>query len=310
MNTHAILAKAALNHEQIKTKINIGCDGIEIQLLDEMLDKNDSRSWLDVHNVFNLEEFKTYPIKVIHTPIIKGKDDVLLEHITNVRDYKIIYNSFDIANYFGKIQNIKVGVVCHSETNKKQLENIGNIWEELKKRVNELLLQFPYTELLIENMVPLRDIENCPIIELSNNYLFDNVEMVQSLRSNLKTDRIGTVFDTCHQMITKKYVDVLYDAIGDIRKPDISMETYLRKNSPYIKIIHIADMNGSGYGRGKHGIAFDESTYWKLKNILQLVDRYAKNCTLTLEVAENSYKNPTGYITTKHLVDQYYQQNI
>lgn len=301
-----IYAKASLTHEQIDVKLSIGCDGIEIQLLNELLGNRNEHDWLNADSVFNLNEFKDYPIAVIHAPLLKGHGDVLLERISDPADYKLLYEIFKIANYFGECQNKVVGVVMHSESYVEYLSDVGNSVDRIEKYLERILLDFPYTELYIENVSPLRGIGKGKALHLANNFMFDNVELVELLRKDLHTERIGTVLDTCHQMLTEKYIGALYDLVGDIPKPDLSISKYFEVNAPYMKLIHVCNMQGSGYGKGRHGVPFTKDTYNKLVTILQLHDKYVPSRPMTLEVEESDFLTSDGYRLTKSLIDKYY----
>lgn len=244
-----VLAKAALEHKAIQTKLNIGCDGIEIQLLGELLEKDANGEWKDLSDVFCLEEFKDYPIRVVHSPLIPKKDSVLIEYILNPDNHKLFKNIFSIADYFGKVQNVKIGIVFHAETFKSYLEEIG-AWNNLVSGIHEMLETFQNVYLLIENVIPARNFDNVAEVHLTNNCLFDNVEMIKALREELGTDRIYTVLDTCHQMMTEMYISSLFNAFGDFEESDLCMETFIRRNAPYLGLMHVCNMAGNGLSRG------------------------------------------------------------
>lgn len=302
-----IYAKSALTHDQIKTKLDIGCDGIEIQLLGELLGPEGNHHWLNASECFNLSEFTGYPIRVIHAPLIPGHGDTLIERLVDDLDRKLLVNIFAIADFLGKANNVVIPIVMHSETYWEYLQDIGNSWSRLLFYVDDLLERFTNTELLIENVSPLRGIGRGKDLHLANNCMFDNVDIVQKLRLELQTDRIGTVLDTCHQMLTEKYVGLLYDAVGDVPKLDLSLETYFYMNAQYLKLMHVCDMVGSGYGKGRHGVPFTDDTYDKLKNILKLHEKYCPNVPMTLEVEETDFSVCDGYRKTKELVDKFYK---
>lgn len=302
-----IYAKSALTHDQIKTKLDIGCDGIEIQLLGELLGPEDSHHWLNASECFNLSEFTGYPIRVIHAPLIPGHGDTLIERLVDDLDRKLLVNIFAIADFLGKANNVVIPIVMHSETYWEYLQDIGNSWSRLLFYVDDLLERFTNTELLIENVSPLRGIGRGKDLHLANNCMFDNVDLVQKLRLELQTDRIGTVLDTCHQMLTEKYIGLLYDAVGDVAKLDLSLETYFYMNAQYLKLMHVCDMVGSGYGKGRHGVPFTDDTYDKLANILTLHEKYCPNVPMTLEVEETDFSVCDGYRKTKELVDKFYK---
>ena len=142
-------------------------------------------------------------------------------------------------------------------------------------------------------------------LHLPNNFAFDNVDMVDRMRHILKTDRIGTCLDTCHMMLTQKYIRGLYEMVGDIAVPDLSTRKFFEMNKPFLKLIHLADMTGSGYGKGRHGIPFYKETEGKLKGIMDIYNSNNIVCPITLEVEETDFSVSSGYRQTKELVSRY-----
>lgn len=68
LNTE-LYAKSALNKEQLDTKVNIGYDGIEVQLLSELIDGSIGH-YKNTEDVFDLDSLKSYNIKVVHASIL------------------------------------------------------------------------------------------------------------------------------------------------------------------------------------------------------------------------------------------------
>ena len=164
-----------------------------------------------------------------------------------------------------------------------------------------LLFKYPYTEVAIENVSPIRKPYSGDL-HLCNNFHFDNVIMAKELRKQLNTDRIGTVLDTCHAMIAEKYISLIYEAIGDTEPADYTLDAYFKQNQEVIKLIHLSDMRGSGYGKGKHAIPFTENTLTRLQGILSLYYKYDYTCPITLEVEEMDLLNPKGFETNLQLL--------
>lgn len=299
-----IYAKAAMKHEQIKTKLSIGCDGIEIQLLNELIINRLGGEYSKPEDTFKLHEFDKYPIHVIHSPLVSGVGDILLEAVCDEKDVSILDSTFRIANYFGELQNRKVIVVIHSETFYENISDIGCSWRNILVTIDGMLNKYPYTEIVIENVSPLRGIGKGKELHLSNNFAFDNVQMVKRLREEIGTDRIGTCLDTCHMMLTQKYITGLYEMVGDIPVPDLSTMGFFEANAPYVKLFHFADMFGSGYGKGRHGIPFKPETKNKLEELCNMYKHFDLTCPITLEVEETDFTVCDGYKTTKQLIDE------
>lgn len=292
-----IYAKSALKKKDIDTKIAIGCDGIEIQLLSELVDGRVGR-YFKADEAFELSKFKEYPIKVVHCPLLSsyGLVDVNIESFVS-RDFSLLEQVCYIADYFGKIQSRNVLVVVHSEMNIDNMIAV-DILDKVVNTIGYMLMKFRNIEVVLENVTPLRKVYKGEIY-LSNNFHFDNVKIVQYIRKELNTNRVGTCLDTCHAMIADKYIKEIYRIIGDIEYKDFSLESFFDVNKDVIKLIHLSDVNGNGYGRGKHGIRFTDKTKDRLKYIIGLYEKYTYKCPITLEVEETDYLICDGYKETR-----------
>ena len=211
---------------------------------------------------------------------------------------------FNISNTIGDYYNRKTIIIVHSELYREKMIGLGDTWKRVLNSVGCLLLKYPYTELAIENITPVRNAHHKPLY-LSNNYKFDNVIMAKELRKQLHTDRIGTVLDICHARITDKYMNELYKILGD-EPEDYSLDNFFKENKDVIKLIHLADMKGSGFGKGQHGTPFEE-TEESLKALNTFIDLYKKydySCLVTLEVSETDFIASQGFRESNRLLLQ------
>lgn len=304
---YKIIAKATLAQDQIRAKQRIGCDGIEIQLCSELLGPKGPHDWLDVDKIFKLDKFLGKNIVAVHMPIIHSRGgDPCLEWCVDEDDIKILDSVFYIANYFGEKEDRDIRIVIHSESNMSILKDTSNIWDNIVEKVGLLLNKYPRTILCIENVTPCRNISSGKVIQFSNNFYEDNIQMCKALRKELKTDRIGVVLDLCHQGITEKYMNLIYSLSPKLKMPDFSIEHYIKTYAPYLKIIHIADSRENGYG-DNHGIPFEDVD--KFNHIMDLICKYVdENCYLTLEVREEDYLINKNYRKQKQLVDNYFKE--
>lgn len=298
-----VYAKSALTKDEISVKQSLGCDGIEIQLLDELIDQKIG-FYNSANKVFDLNLYENDNIKAVHAPILShfGLSDVNLETLCCDTSIFLLDQIFYIANYFGEKQNSTIRIIIHSENNLKNIKLFDGLWDSMKHDIKYMLRKYPYTILCIENVTPIRAF-GTNNIHLCNNFKFDNVEIVKALREELQTDRICTVLDTCHAMITNNVMTAIYNSL-DSPSEDYSLDAYFNANKDVIGLIHLADCVGNGYGKGKHGVTFTPATESKLKNIIDLYNKYNYNCPITLEVAELDYLICNGYKQTKAMVDK------
>lgn len=300
-----ILAKSAFTDEQLNAKVACNADGIEIQLLSELINGKVGR-YHTAEEVFDMDKLKTYDIYCVHAPILSfyGLSDVNLEDMVDFEDFVLLDQVFNIANTIGEYHNRKTIIIVHSELYREKMIGLGDTWKRVLNSVGCLLLKYPYTELAIENITPVRNAHQKPLY-LSNNYKFDNVVMAKELRKQLHTDRIGTVLDICHARITDKYMKELYKILGD-EPEDYSLDNFFKGNKDVIKLIHLADMKGSGFGKGQHGTPFEE-TEESLKALNTFIDLYKKydySCLVTLEVSETDFIASQGFRESNRLLLQ------
>lgn len=252
-----IYAKAALDMRQIEVKQNIGCDGIELQLLGELLKKDSSGMYREAEEIWNLSDFDHIPVRAVHAPLVSGSD-LTLEKMTSTGLFPptILYNTCEIAEHFGRHSGGDIPVIVHTELAVDDNFITTGMYPEIRAMIDHALKAYLHVTICIENVTPLRGIPLHGLF-LSNNFAGDNVSLVKALSKDLKTDRIGTVLDTCHAMITAKYMEALYRVVG-IPTPDLSLKHFFSINRGVCKLIHLAGMRGSGYGGDNHGTPFSE----------------------------------------------------
>lgn len=306
-----IYAKAALSEDNILTKENIGCDGIEIQLLDELVNKK-LGSYHYAEEVFDLDKLLKHNIKAVYAPLLShfGLSDVNIESLCDSEDFMLLDQVCYIANKAGEINNRQVIVIIHSESSHEIMKLIGDTWKRVLNSIGCLLFKYPRIEIAIENVTPLRECSK-GILHLANNFYNDNITMAIELRKQLNTDRIGTVLDTCHAEISKRFYESLlpnyYEVLPTI---DFSMDSFFKNNKDIVKLFHFSNTVGDGCGTGKHGQPFSEDSYKTLVKYLDLYHKYNIIAPITLEVAETDYLVSDGYKESYRLVNKYYNTII
>lgn len=315
-NNIKIYAKSALSHSDIISKDNIGHDGIEVQLLSELIGSDFET--IPYKKVFNLDEFLQYNINVIHSPLYseyegsKSKVDCLIENIDIPFFFSIYEEVFKIADYFGKKNNKNILIIFHSEMSFNATFRVSKKWYHMLKKINYLLNTYRHTKIGIENVSPLRNNDNSKkLIKLSNNIGFDNIEMVKALQKTLLTNRVGTVFDTCHAEITYSFAKNLENYYSEIVDANnYTTESYFDKNKEYISLIHLSKTIDNGYGKKNHGKPFCDKDYSLICKYMDLYKKYEYSCPITLEVSEEDYKVCDGYKSSKALLSKYINENF
>lgn len=297
-----IFAKSSLDKDLMRIKMNLGADAIEVQLLSELFNsENGQYNFAD--DVFDLSAIDS-PVRVVHTPLcsIHGLKELNLEEMVGCQDFKLLDQVCYIANYFGKKQNEMVSVVIHSEMYKQKMISTGDTWERVIHCVGYLLFKYSNIVILIENLTPIRSTE-FPLV-LSNNFLYDNIEMVRELRKQLNTDRVGTVLDTCHAEITNIFMTKIHNVMYDMECDDYSLDRFFALNKDFVGLIHLSKTVDYGFGKGRHGMPFEDCKEDRefIANILDLYAKYDYSCPITLEVAETDFEISYGFYTSKKVL--------
>lgn len=297
-----VFAKSALNKDLMRIKMDLGADAIEVQLLSELVDGKIGQ-YNFANDVFDLDSIDS-PVKVVHAPILAahGFGDMNLEDMVDSQDFKLLDQVCYIADYFGKKQGEMVSVVIHSEIYRQKMTFIGDTWKRVMNCMGCLLFKYSNIVILIENITPVRSTK-LPLT-LSNNFLGDNVEMARELRKQLNTDRVGTVLDTCHAEITNIFMTKIYEVMHDRVCEDYSLERFFALNKDLIGLIHLSKTVDYGYGKGKHGMPFEDCEEDKefVARILDLYDKYGYSCPITLEVAETDFEISDGFAVSNKVL--------
>lgn len=298
-----IIAKAAPIEGNILVKEEIGCDGIEIQLLEDFIHNPNVDEYVELLSKHN--------IVAIHAPLTEigsGSDSAVnIEEL--IIDAVYIFNNLCfIAENVGRKLGHTISVIFHCEHSYEQLLPLG-LYDEIANHIYGMLKTCPNIQILIENVTPISYIgDGC--IRLANNFMFDNVELVKHLIADTSSDigdRIGTVLDICHAQMAIELIGILQTRFADeVNIPTYNIEDYYIKNQNCCKLIHLARKDGHGLTEETHGQPFDNRDMYLIQRYMHTYDKYDYNCPVVLEVRETDYLKCDGYRSTKSLIDSYY----
>lgn len=304
-----IYAKASLDINEIKEKIRCGCDGIEYNLTEEFMLYGDS-----FQDYYSKDVFTAHNIEVVHVPYMENKQMMHMEHIFQHKDYSAIRNVFRLAQYCAEIWDHRVLVVIHCGLSMYDFMEYELFRQTLESRLKVLLEEYPFVDMAIENVVNMEyksNMEDPP--RLCNGIFLDTVEIVRYLRDRFG-ERIGSVLDTCHAMMTEKYMFLLLKEADFYPKEseeipikiDYRIENYFRANKQICKLIHFNDFIGNGY-QINHGTGF--ASQGKVDYLLGLYRKYQYDCPLTLEIREEDYENCVNFRSTKMMIQRNLQKH-
>lgn len=302
MRIPSIYAKASLDMAEIQEKIRCGCDAIELNLEEDFLIHGS-----DFFEYYGKELLEAKDIRVVHIPFNQDKEMLTLEWIFGHKDISVLENVFALAQYCGDMWNHSVIVVVHSCMAMYDFMQYELLQERILDELGVLFNQYPWVELAIENTIPLEFGKAGKFVpRLCNGIYQDTTELVKWLHYRFG-DRVGSVLDTCHAMMTEKYLKVLLEAAdvehiySDSVLKDINMEHYFQMNQGMCKLIHFNNFQKNGY-RENHGTPFGKLD--DVMDIFALYRKYRYQCPLTLEIREKNYLDCKNYRMTKKLIEE------
>lgn len=298
-----IYAKASLKPAEIQEKINCGCDGIEYNLEKDFLIKGSS-----FETCYPKEIFQMHNAGAVHFPFGADRQMLNMEHIFQKEDLSVVRSVFRLAQHCAEIWGHKVLVIMHSSLSYYDFMEYELYRDRLEWELGRLFMDFPMTELGIENVVPMEYQETgTESPRLCNGIFTDTAKIVRYLRERFG-DRAGSVLDTCHAAMTEKYMKLLLAAADFLpegklpEKIDYSIGHYFKENQGICKLIHFNDFTGNGYQKN-HGAGFQSQE--KVDTLLNLYRDYGYDCPLTLEVREKDYLDCVNYRRTKFMAEQW-----
>lgn len=298
-----IFAKSALLKEQIDTKMDIGLDGIELQIRDELIEMNTDKI-LGFDDILEIEKIAKYPIEAIHAPISNyvPKYCADLEYLLDSNQVHSFNEILYLADKIGKYKEKEIIIIVHTSLQANDKFFDSDIWDMISERLKYFLNMYSNIKIAIENVTPFEMIKNGSFT-LRNGYDFSNVKIALKLREILHTNRIGTVLDICHAQITNKHISSIYKLLNKEQLIDYSIDSFMKENKDTIFLIHLSDFKENGYGKGNHGISFNDITGPnKIKNFLEIYEKYNYSCPVTLEVSEADYLICDGYKKSRKIL--------
>jgi hypothetical protein len=261
-----------------------------------------------LHN-YPSDVFHMHNIEVVHTPYDRAKQMMNMERIFQHEDLAPIENVFRLAQYCAEYWKHRVKIVIHCSLSMEDFME----YELFRKRLVQTLAvyfeEYPQVDLVIENVVPMEYKRTEYTHPRLYNGIFLDTPLIAGYLHERFGNRIGTVLDICHAMMTEKYLTAFMreaDFAEDLAEIDFSLDHYFRSNAELCRLIHFNDFIGNGYRRN-HGTGFTSQE--KVDGILDLYRKYQYNCPLTIEIREDDYKNCVNYRMTKGMIEEWENRN-
>lgn len=268
---------------------------IELQLLD-------AYDGTAAQQAFYLNLIKTIPAEVlaVHTPLRKstgGDTDLSYLHLPQVAyDFN---RTCELASELASLYRKKVLVICHYGGAAESDPNLSLILRTL----SDALHRYPDIKIGVENVVPL--VKNGTQWAGRPGTL-DEVPRLLHLfwQEYGQTPRLGSVLDTCHAMVTQRFMRLC----GGM---EYDLTWYFCLFQDTLIHLHVANARDLGYGPGEHGCVFDVTRdAATLQEFASGYHRYGNGATMAIEVWEPNYLSRPHYQQTKEAVEVYLKEGI
>lgn len=288
----------------MENKMKLGADGIEIQLLGELI-KNDG-SIKNLEDAFpNLKEFLRFPVYSVHAPLCCYTDGIdIPPNIEVLAQNKFLWLYKEVcrlANMYGEKYNRLTKVVLHTEIDfsRSDIVNVDTL-NKIIKITKMMLRMFPYIDICIENVLPIRVISPNGECVLGAGFGFDNVTLCEKLRTALPEhkERLHTVYDTCHGEVAYKTMKFLEEYNPNVKAKNYTCEEFFKRNAQTCGLIHLSKTVGNGMGKGNHGQPFKEGDEDICFDYMRRYKELNYTCPVVLEVAETNYDISDGFKTS------------
>ena len=278
-----ILAKSAIKKIDIYGKTKI-CKDIELQIFNEFNKFNDC-----VQSLYDLIISTDADIHVVHSPLISG-EDINIEFIENPEDNFRLSKTIELAGKLSDYYNHNIKIVFHTAFRFENYEKFPSILEKMEEFIENYLKEYNKIIFCIENVIPCKVTKDKKTY-MRNGCLYDNVKLVKYLRNKLETDRIQTVLDTCHAMVS---IEFLENAFSKNYKElfeefNINLEQFFIENKDIIGLIHLCDVKNLGYKPKEHGIKFKYDRLFVFNYIMSMYEKYDYDCDITIEILRRLY---------------------
>ena len=275
--------------DNIQNKLDIGTDGIEIYLINPMLDSFWQNDYL---NLITPEQLKT--IKLFHMPISTSRLDGI-----NVKNYFGIESKdgqFYLNRLLERIETIRsitkneIGIVAHIENTDIKLKSTS-IWNYNSIRTDSIASISAWDE-NVEYLQSIAIKYPCINIYITNNIFYDRPLTSYNFVKAVNLPNVKCCLNICHLQICEYMARQL--RIKEC--PAFSLEQYLRITSDKIGIVHLsaAVPSSEGFGKGNgHCANFKDDR--SLSIIYQTLQKYNIKVPYVINIKEKDYMNCINY---------------
>lgn len=275
-----ILGKIAPVYTQVLQTINKGLHTVELQLLDDFLETENARI---INMLDKVPELNVYSV---HAPFLTDKEveiEDVIESNLRLPFLKTCYLAESLADKYKR----DITVVVHIGLNTSILTTHKDILYRILRELDTILSLFTHIRIAIENTMPISTSKG--FLETKNNFLYDNIEVCEFLRDNLKSPKIYTVLDICHALSTIRFME---QTSKDTGIEPITLYDYFERSAGTVDLIHLNNVKNLGLREGEHNLPFHADNVSDRELLFDIVDCYNKftpNTLCVLEIDEKDY---------------------
>ena len=276
-----INAKSAPEEIQLMARLKSGFKNIEIQLINKEIAKEE----YDITKKM-IEEGKI-DISVVHTPLVQtdtGKIEISLNQILKDSYYKMLCDTVEYAEFISNIENKRIKVVIHERYSKEIWMENNFLVEKIGPKLKAILNKNPHVDLVLENISAFDGDRFRTVFYMSD------VAYTVSVLNKIIPNRIYTLMDTCHMMMS---IEAYLRITNGIKITNWDEQFKQANDGVKMNMMHLNNIHDNGLG-DDHGVPFysnDENDLKKLSEIMQAYEKYT-DCEITVEVREDSYTGP------------------
>ena len=289
-----IYCKSGITKEQIEARRSLDKNGVELQLLYDFIESPKSTEEYIQYIGKDIES-----IKVIHVPLKSGEELLEIQMLSEEKYQNILNRVCALAQAIATKNKEKVLVVIHNSWDVDEYNTQRNIYNLILKYLSKLLELYPEVKIGIENVIPFMP---KGVMRFRGGSLPSYIDVIRKLRDDLGTDRIGSVLDTCHAMVTIKTLRAICECSG--LEVNIGIEDFYKENKGVCFLVHLCDVEGLGYMKSQHGTPFNSDNVQTLDLFMRMHKKYVPDTDITLEVLEPDYTNCENYKSSKKELDK------
>lgn len=277
-----IVGKSKIDKGQLVSKSKI-CKYIELQLFNEL----ENRDYGDIDDLFEIvTTTDNMDVIVLHAPLLKS-DDLCLELIGDDKYKRQLYNTAFLAGELSKFYKHEIKIVIHFGLEFETLFKMPFLENRIRNYFYKFLSEYPLITFCIENVVPCKKSNDSIIFR--NGCFFDNIRLINYYRELLKTDRIGSVLDTCHMTSTLRTTELIFGNLYPGFIINLNEDRFFEENKNVVKLIHLSDVDSLGYIESEHGILFRDNKIDRMEYFINLYKKFGYDCDITIEIQESDY---------------------